>query len=168
MQWGTIVGTQIGPNKDNTGDVLLVSVQVADDDDPQTVEVVMDAGVDYRPQIGALALVASINESDKVCIGIDDGITPDSAEGEHALYSTDGSTITKQATLKLTNDGSVLVNGGGRPVARIDDTTVCNATVDSEFFVWLNAVGSFIGTPPPLKFVCKIDSATMTCEVADD
>ncbi|MCK5603582.1 hypothetical protein KAR91_16980 [Candidatus Pacearchaeota archaeon] len=108
---GLIVGSETGPNTEADENVRLLSVEITDDEDPQTVEMAGAGGIDYNPSDNAVAIVDDIGESYKVAVGVDDGIEPAVDRGEIEMYSTSEDGTSKQARVKCVNDGIVELNG---------------------------------------------------------
>ena len=85
MLIGTVTGSSITENKDDNEKRVLLQVTFLDDDDVQTVELILPPGEDSRPLNGSAILAIEVDESYKFAIGVDDGIEPESEPGEKEI-----------------------------------------------------------------------------------
>jgi hypothetical protein len=108
---GKIVGTEVAQNTEGDNDVRLVTIEITDPDDLQTVENFLAGGIDYNPANDVVALVDDAGDSYKIVAGFDDGITPSVDRGEIEIYSTESDGSAKSARVKCVNDGTVELNG---------------------------------------------------------
>ena len=109
MQSGTVKSFEVKKNRDGSKKVRLLSVQMTDRDDVQTVEHMTEAGEDTNPPKDSKVVVLSIGSAWKIAISCDDGIEPEVEEGEKKIYSLDGGTI--QAYIHLKKNGDIVLNG---------------------------------------------------------
>ncbi|MCK5017360.1 MAG: hypothetical protein KAS32_09865, partial [Candidatus Peribacteraceae bacterium] len=84
---GIIRAQKIEVNRDGPGKVRILTVEVTEPDDTQTVQQVLFMGDDVGAVMGAIAYFAEISEAFKVAIGFDDGIEPTVEAGERKIYS---------------------------------------------------------------------------------
>jgi hypothetical protein len=108
---GKVLDSEVGPNKDGDTDVRLLTVELADGDDIQTVEYYDCGGRDYLPPDGAEVVIVDISPSYRVAVAVDDRQDSVVAKGEQELYSLDEAGTAKAATIKLTNDAVIEMNG---------------------------------------------------------
>lgn len=108
---GTVRGYNIGKNRDGTGNVLLLQVEMSDPDDIQTVEYMSGAGDDTIPPVGSLVTILSVGRAWKIAIASNDNISPGMSEGERKIYSSDGGVI--QAYINFLSTGVLELNGNG-------------------------------------------------------
>ena len=108
---GTVRGYNIGENRDGTGNVLLLQVEMSDPDDIQTVEYMSGAGDDTIPPVGSLVTILSVGRAWKIAIASNDNISPTMSEGERKIYSSDGGVI--QAFINFLSTGVLELNGNG-------------------------------------------------------
>lgn len=116
MKLGRVISSQIETNRDGSGKVLLLQVELSDPDDLQTVEYLQAAGDDYRPPPGTSVVVTDLGKAWKIAIGADDGIEPESAEGEKEIYAHQAGQ--KKGRLKCNLDGTVQAGAGDDFVAQ--------------------------------------------------
>ena len=112
IRTGKVVGNSIGKNQDGDTDVRLLTVELSDGDDLQTVEYYDDGGRDYLPPNGAEVVVLDISPSHRIAIAVDDLQVQTLAAGEVEVYSLDTAGTAKAAKVKLDNDGVVTINDG--------------------------------------------------------
>jgi hypothetical protein len=109
---GEIKSSEVRKNKDGETDVLMLTTELADPDDLQSIQLVTQSGEDYHPKEGSKIIIVTIGESFKVAIACDDGIVPTVDEGERRMYSIDsGGSVA--AVIYLKSDGTVEINNGG-------------------------------------------------------
>jgi hypothetical protein len=114
MQIGRVTGVEIGPNRDGEGNVRLLTVEITDPDDVQTVEQFRIPGDDSAPPIDSTVLVERVGEAWAIGVGFDDNVEPDADPGEKILYSSQGGTI--KAKVHLFTDGKIRIeNTTGLP-----------------------------------------------------
>lgn len=104
---------------------------------PQSVEVVQPHGFAARPAITATLEALVFRDGDEVTVVhlVDKGsapLSPALAEGETRLWNAGG------ATVRLLDDGSVVLNGGSLDVARKTDPVAVSAAMTT----WMGAVGT--------------------------
>lgn len=108
---GKVLDSEVGPNRDGDTDVRTLTVELADGDDIQTVEYYDCGGRDYLPPDGAEVVIVDISPSYRVAVAVDDRQDSTVAKGEQELYSLDVAGTAKAATIKLTNDAIIEMNG---------------------------------------------------------
>lgn len=109
MQTGIVKSSEVKKNRDGDHDVRLLSVQMTDKDDVQTVEHMIEAGEDTNPPADSRVVIISIGSAWKIAISCDDGIAPEVEEGEKKIYSSDAGEI--KAYIHLKKNGDVIING---------------------------------------------------------
>jgi hypothetical protein len=112
IRTGKVVGNSIGKNQDGDTDVRLLTVELSDGDDVQTVEYYDDGGRDYLPPNGAEVVILDISPAHRIAIAVDDLQVPALPAGALELYSLDAAGTAKAAKVKLDNDGVVTINDG--------------------------------------------------------
>jgi phage gp45-like len=111
MQIGRITGAELRTNRDSDKKVLLLTVEISEPDDLQTVELMSQAGENYNPPEDSNAIIIELGEAWKVAIACDDGIEPtELAEGERELYSSSEGEKKAKATLKANGDIELNIN----------------------------------------------------------
>ena len=105
MRIGRVLSSEITENRDGEGKVLLLQVELSDPDDVQTVEYAQAAGEDFRPPEDTTVIVTDLGEAWKIAIAADDGIDPESLDGEKEIYAISGGE--KKGRLKCNLDGTV-------------------------------------------------------------
>jgi len=180
---GKIVGTEKAVNTEGDNDVLLVTVEVTDADDLQTVENFFHGGIDYNPSNDATALVDGVGESYKTVVGFDDGIEPEAARGEIEMYSTVEDGSSKSARVKCDNQGNVELNGDSDNAVRFSELKEAfdqlqsehddlveivngiNAVLRSFFNAYVPGGPTLLGTPPaPVAFTVS-DGSPSTADI---
>lgn len=111
MQIGRVASGEIRTNRDGEGKVLLLTVEISEPDDLQTVELITQAGENYNPPEDSTVIVIELGEAWKAAIACDDGIEPTALEeGERELYSSDGGVKKAIATFKQNGDIELNIN----------------------------------------------------------
>lgn len=105
MRIGRVISSEVGKNRDGDGDVLLLTVEISEPGDEQTVEYMQAAGEDFNPPEDTTVIVADLGEAWKIALGADDGITPESLPGEKEIYALLAGV--KKGRLKCNLDGTV-------------------------------------------------------------
>lgn len=109
---GKVLDSEIGPNGDGDTDVRILTVELADGDDVQTVEYYDDGGRDYLPPDGAEVVIVDVSAAHRVAVAVDDRQTPAVGKGEQELYSLEADGETKAAKIKLDQAGAITLNDG--------------------------------------------------------
>ena len=136
MDSGIVKETEYGVNKDTDGDKLLATVELSDSSDTQEIEIINQAGIKTRPQIGHRSIIVRVGGGYKVSIGVDDNIDEEIEEGEVLIYSNSGGAIGSK--IKLLTDGTIEVGEGGNFVAMSDLVDNLWATLYQVFVVdWI-------------------------------
>jgi len=104
---GRVTGTEIQDGR------TILTVQFAQDEDVQTVELAEPAGTDTGVTVGSRVFVLTVTTGWKIAVAADDGVDRESGPGEKRVYSTD-SDGAKQAEITLTADGNIHLNGDGK------------------------------------------------------
>lgn len=125
---GVVTGRRTGQNRGVGPLVRLLQVQLTDETDVQTVQLVEQVGEESSPPDGSLVSVTSSGEAFKVSTGTDDGVTPILDIGGKRIYSTDPATAEVIAEVRLDPDGKITVSNPGATVT-IDPSGV--VTVDA-------------------------------------
>jgi hypothetical protein len=152
MDLGRVTGFAIGKNKEGDKDVVLLQVEVSDEFDMQTIELMTNQGQDERPPDDSFVLALDLGDAYKLAIAVDDGIEPDPTieKGEKEIYSSDSGT--RKAKIRLLKTGTTKINGGGVSISRVGDTVSVNLTaIDIQTLAAaLLTTGAFTpsGSPP--------------------
>jgi len=107
---GVVTGREIKRNRDGARNVMLLQVEIADADDIQAAELIPASGEDYNPPNGARVFLVEAGAAYKIAVACDDGVVPDTAEGEKRIYAISGGAAT--AMLRLLPDGTARLNEG--------------------------------------------------------
>jgi len=102
---GRVISSEVEENRDTESKVLMLKVEVFEENDTQEVEYFRQPGIDVRPNAEATVLIDQVSEPWKVAAAADDNIEPSVAEGEIAIYASDGETKLSQVHCKA--DGTV-------------------------------------------------------------
>ena len=109
MLLGRVLSSEITEHLDGESKVMVLTVELANPDDPQTVELLQQSGLRGRPNEDDNVIVIPMSETWKLAIGVDDGIEPSLEPGEAEMYSAaEGS---KLAHLKCNASGELELNG---------------------------------------------------------
>jgi hypothetical protein len=165
MIWiGRITGSAVEQNLDADSPGRLMQVELTAPDDIQSIELFTQAGDDNNPPDDVQCIVLEVSPRLKIIVAVSDGLAPECDRGERELYSqADGE---KKARTKYQKDGKVIHNQGARLVARKDDETKSNITIDQAFWGWVNAVSAALGIPtPPTTLTTKIDEGVDSVRV---
>jgi hypothetical protein len=180
---GKIVGTEVGINTEGEDNVRLITVEITDPDDLQTVENFFHGGIDYNPSNDVVALVDETGGSYKTVTGFDDGIEPVVDRGEIEIYSTEADGSAKSARVKCVNDGIVELNGDADFLVRytklqeafdqlqsdhddlVDIVNDINASLRSFFNAYVPGGPAAVGAPPKVVFTV-LDGSPSTADIA--
>jgi hypothetical protein len=138
MKTGVIVGIEKGENRDGENKRLLLSVEISDPDDVQIVELILPFGLDVYPPVGSKVFLDKAGESYKICMAVDDGIGPNTEEGESIVYSVSEGAIVARTYYKNNGDIEIESVGGGFVNIRKDGSVEVNG--DSDFMVRFSAL----------------------------
>lgn len=151
---GKVRGREIRKNRNGSGDVLLLQVEVSDADDIQTVELVTHAGDESSPEDGATVLLLQIGPAWVVAVGADDLIAPDIAPGERRVYSQDSGA--RKATIYWRTDGQLELNGTGDYAVRFNALETAFNQLKADFD---NHGGHFVAEAIPAPSTADISGA---------
>jgi methyl-accepting chemotaxis protein len=118
---GIVRGYTYEKNRDGEETVNMLTVEVTDQDDLQTIELVSQIGEDYNPPIGSRVIIVDVSPSYRLVIASDDFVTPESLPGEREIYSTSTDGTSKQAFVKMLTDGQCRINGTGDFAVRFNE-----------------------------------------------
>ena len=135
---GKVLDSEIGPNGDGDTDVRILTVELADGDDVQTVEYYDDGGRDYLPPDGAEVVIVDVSSAHRVAVAVDDRQTPAVGKGEQELYSLEADGETKAAKIKLDQAGAITLNDG-------EDFAVQFSALKEAFDKLVEDLNAFIG-----------------------
>jgi hypothetical protein len=118
----------------------LLSAELSDPNDLQTVELYTQSGEKYNPPDGAKLFVVEAGKSWKIAVACDDGVAPnpDMQQGERELYSIANGA--RKAKIYLAADGKIefendnckiAVNNDGKIEVDFSSELVVNAGTDS-------------------------------------
>jgi len=110
VKLGRVISSEVAKNRDGEGNVLLLTVEVSEPGDEQTVEMFRPAGIDARPAADTSVLIADLGDAWPVAIAVDDDVEPEAAAGESELYSY--ASGAKLARVKCAANGDVEINAG--------------------------------------------------------
>jgi len=115
---GTVVGSQIEVNRDSENEVRMLSCELTEADDVQSIELISQNGEQTNPQDDTGVVILDFGRAWKIAIAVRDNVEPDSglARGEKIIYSVDANNTIK-AKIYLRSDGSVYVGDGDQYVA---------------------------------------------------
>lgn len=116
---GKVTGQQVGINRDATEARRLMQVQITDDNDVQTAELMNPAGIDTNPVNGCLLTIVAGGRAWKIAIAANDGVTPSVDTGEIRIYCQVGGAIV--SNVYCNKDGEVVMNDGTDYAVAFDD-----------------------------------------------
>jgi hypothetical protein len=154
MRIGRVTGRQVAKNRDGDTNTLLLTVEISEPDDLQTVELITQAGEDYNPPDDSNIVVIDLGEAWKVAIACDDGIEPDADVGERILYSIAAGI--RAAVIALRENGDIELN-----INAVEDFAVrynklaeafnqLKSDYDSHTHQYLPGPGTAIPSGPPV------------------
>jgi len=153
-----VKGTEIRKNRDGDHDVLMITAEVGDTDDVQSIELACAMGEDFHPTAGTKLILQEVGSAYKIAVAGDDGISPTTSAGERKVYSIAGDAISAVAYFKA--DGTIQLNNGqGTAVEFARLKTAFDA-----FIIEYNAhthakAGVGTPTPPVVPSTATIDAA---------
>ena len=139
MKTGVIVGIEKGTNRDAENNRLLLSVEISDPDDVQVVELILPFGLDVYPPVGSKVFLDDAGEAYKIAVAVDDGIDPNTEEGETIVYSVSEGVVVAQTYHKNNGDIEIESIGGGFVNLRKAGAIV-EVNGDSDFMVRFSAL----------------------------
>lgn len=103
---GKIISSAIGKNRNSETKSILLQVQITDPKDIQTIQSVSQSGENSNPPPLSNAFVLQFGSSNMVCLGADDGLTPDVEPGEKEFYGvasivTDGKLVSRTKLVRV-------------------------------------------------------------------
>lgn len=116
---GIVTGREITINKDGEEDVEMLQVQMTDDEDIQSVQLMIQAGDDSPPPEDSLVTIVSIAEAYQIAVAVEDNISPTMLPGEKKLYSSAAGVI--KAFINMLSDGTIEINGNTDFAVAFDD-----------------------------------------------
>jgi len=110
---GTVVGSEIKTNRNGEDSVRMLSAELSEGADVQTVELVAQNGEQSNPLDEQMVVIFELGRAWKIAIAVRDNVEPDSGlqRGEKILYSLDANNAIK-AKIYLKGDGTVVLNDG--------------------------------------------------------
>lgn len=166
IRTGRVLSSEIGANKDGDTSVRMLTVELSDGDDIQTVEYYDDGGTDYRPPDGAEVVVIDVSPSHRVAIAVDDLLTPTVNEGEKEIYSTDTAGTSKAATILLKNDGTIEILDNTDFAVRYSDLETAFNELKSDFNTFIGVFNAHIH-PDPVSGNTGAPTTTGSTSTAD-
>jgi hypothetical protein len=167
---GKITGSSVArPRSSQSGQVRLLQVQTGPS--VQTIQLVPQAGEDYNPPDGALALCVQ-SGGRWFAIATFDGVEPTAAKGERLLYSVDANLAVK-ASIHLKADGSIAVTTASGKALEINGnskTFVTHAELNTALQSFITALNLHVHptaalgppSPPTSPMSLNISSAATT------
>jgi len=109
MKLGRIISSEITENRDGEKKVLLLQAEITGPEDIKTVEYIQAAFVDARPPAGVSIFIDDLGAAWMVAPAADDGIEPESPEGQIEFYAINPATLARVASTrtKLKTSGTV-------------------------------------------------------------
>lgn len=110
---GTVVGSAIDANRDGEGDSRMLSAELSEADDVQTIELVSQNGEQTNPLDDSMLVILELGPAWKIAVAVRDNVEPDSTleRGEKILYSLDANNTIK-ASVRFKADGKLVLNEG--------------------------------------------------------
>jgi len=106
---GKITKIEKGVNRESGPVVVLLQVQLTDDGDVQTVQLMNPPGEDNMPVVGSRVVVHDVGSALKIAYAANDGLEPSMAEGEKMIYSLESGII--KGFIKLYETGNIIIEG---------------------------------------------------------
>lgn len=161
VEIGIVTGREIVENKDGEQKSLMLQLELSEEDDIQTVELINLAGEDNNPANESTVVVIKISESYKVGIAANDGIESTVDPGERKIYSYLAGVIKSFAYFK--KDGTLEINGNTDFAVAFDDLKVAfdqlKSQVTSNLTAISTAIGTLGGTYTVIPLTASVDSA---------
>lgn len=128
---GTVKSSTVDTNSDGENNVRILEVEISDPDDIQTVENYGPGGYDFSPPAGTRVQISREGEAWKISHAMDDGIEPDSDEGEVKIYSVDSGA--RGALIVLRADGTIELNGDTDFITKFNEMKTAFDQFKSDF-----------------------------------
>lgn len=156
---GTVKGQEIKKNRNSDIEVRLLSVQLSNESDVQTVEYFPMAGDDNPPVNEDKVLVVSLGEAFKVAIGIRSAIVASMTAGSKKIYSTSGGSIS--AFINLLTGGDIELNGNAYSAVRFEEleTAFNQLKSDHDLHTHGGVTSGPSSTAPPAASTADISAA---------
>jgi phage baseplate assembly protein V len=113
---GIVTGRRTDKNREGTESVRLLIVQVSDDFDMQTVQLVGQTGEESNPPNGSHLALIEAGSGFQLAVGSVDAIPPVLGVGGKRIYSTDADGAAVMASIRLDPDGTVTVSNPGATI----------------------------------------------------
>jgi len=137
VRLGTVTGRELLQNRDGDRSVLMLQVQITDERDIQSVQLVTLSGDDSNPPDGSQVYIIDFGPAFKVAVAVDDLIEPSATPGEKKIYSTSGGSI--QAFINLLTSGIIELNGN-------NDNAVRFNALDTQLQLFITALNAVLAT----------------------
>lgn len=151
---GIVTGREITTNKDGDETVEMLEVQVSDNNDIQTVQLMTQAGDNSSPPDGSLVVIVDVGDAYKIAISVQDNITPTTNAGEKKFYSSlDGAikafiNLKDNGDIEIENDAGAnvkVLSDGNVEIQGNTDTAVAFADLKAGFDTLKAELNTFIG-----------------------
>lgn len=134
---GTVVGREIIENRDSENESRMLSVELSEANDVQSIEHINQNGEQTNPLDDTTVLVLELNPSWKLAIAINDLVDIDENldPGEKKIYAVDSSNNIV-SSIYLRNTGIVEIGGGDQFVALANKVKTALDFINNVFSSW--------------------------------
>lgn len=134
---GTVVGREIIENRDSENESRMLSVELSEANDVQSIEHISQNGEQTNPPDDTTVLVLELNPSWKLAIAINDLVDIDENldPGEKKIYAVDSSNNIV-SSIYLRNTGIVEIGGGDQFVALANKVKTALDFINNVFSSW--------------------------------
>jgi len=134
---GTVVGREIIENRDSENESRMLSVELSEANDVQSIEHINQNGEQTNPLDDTTVLVLELNPSWKLAIAINDLVDIDETldPGEKKIYAVDSSNNIV-SSIYLRNTGIVEIGGGDQFVALANKVKTALDFINNVFSSW--------------------------------
>lgn len=137
VKTGIVTGSELKKNRNGQKTRLMLQVQMTNADDIQTVEYVPLPGTDANPIKGSRVYILTVDNSYKIAVAINDGVTPETDPGERHIYAVNDDGVI-QSFIKLLKTGVIRINGDADFAVRFD-------ALDQALQLYVNQVNAALG-----------------------
>lgn len=171
-----VKSTEIRKNRDGDHDVLMITAEIGDTDDVQSIELACAMGEDFNPPAGTRLILQETGSAYKVAVAGDDGIAPTTNVGERKIYSISGGAVSAVAYFKA--DGTLQLNNGSGTAVEFARLKKAFNQLKSDFDMHTHSYGPLMDSlgvgvkalspvPIPLPPEFALTTATTTASSAD-
>jgi hypothetical protein len=161
---GIVTGRRTTTNREGEVSVRLLLVQVTDDQDVQTAQLIGQTGEESNPPDGSMVALVEAGSGFQLAVSTGDAIAPVMSVGGKRIYSTNAAGAEVMAEVKLDPDGTVTIEGPIASMTLDPDGTVTVTNGAASITMSPAGVITFHGTAA--NFDCPVTAPSISASVA--